>query len=465
MRNIARVVIVVVGLQFSLASSLWAFAVGDITVHSRRGEPFAAEVRLLLGSHERDREVEVTLGNQEDYRAEGLKRAAVIDTLKAVVPSDVRDVIRLSSTMPMQESAFDLVLLVRVGQLTIVKHYAVTLPAPAPASAQVFTPLPTIAPVAPVTQVAKAMPVAQTPKATLKPTRAPRRTERYGPVEKGETLYSITKTLHVPNDKIWHGVIALWRANRGQFVGGNVHGLQVGTFLEVPSDLAESIAVLRLTEAQEIMANQWEEWQTLQRLGPGKQRVIAARDTETNATPSGKRETSTTAPVKREAAAPPAEKTAEKPTAPQAVVLPVGKQGNMVSMTELQTVLQGLEERLMRRLTPTAQAKEVKSPTAFVSTTELQASIQNLEERLTQRMQHMLTPTPASEPVRVGPRPPQPAPPASQPAPAAEAAQPASLLMVPYLLVLTNVLLLLLVGALVWLWLRRRDRAERMQRV
>jgi hypothetical protein len=309
------------------------------------------------------------------------------------------------------------------------------------------------------------MPVAQTPKATLKPTRTPRRTERYGPVEKGETLYSITKTLHVPNDKIWHGVIALWRANRGQFVGGNLHGLQIGTFLEVPSDLAESIAVLRLTEAQEIVANQWEEWQTLQRLGPGKQRVIAARDTETTATPSGKRETSTTAPVKREAAAPPAEKAAEKPTAPQSVVLPVGKQGNMVSMAELQTVLQGLEDRLMRRLTPTAQAKEAKSPTAFVSTTELQASIQNLEERLTQRMQQMLTPTPASEPVRVGPRPPQPAPPASQPAPAAEAAQPVSLLMVPFLLVLTNVLLLLLVGALVWLWLRRRDRAERMQRV
>ena len=90
----------------------------------------------------------------------------------------------------------------------------------------------------------------------------------------------------------------------------------------------------------------------------------------------------------------------------QAVMLPVGKHGNTVSMAELQTVLQGLEERLMRRLTPTTQAQDANMPTALVSTSELQASIQNLEERLTQRMQQMFAQTP--EPVRVGQRPLQP---------------------------------------------------------
>ena len=132
-------------------------------------------------------------------------------------------------------------------------------------------------------------------------------------------------------------------------------------------------------------------------------------------------------------------------------------------MAELQTVLQGLEERLMRRLTPTTQAQDANMPTALVSTSELQASIQNLEERLTQRMQQMFAQTP--EPVRVGQRPLQQAPAAAQSTLAVEAAQPASLVMVPYLLMLTNALLLVLVGALVWRWLRRRDRLERMQRV
>jgi hypothetical protein len=135
----------------------------------------------------------------------------------------------------------------------------------------------------------------------------------------------------------------------------------------------------------------------------------------------------------------------------------------MVSMAELQTVLQGLEERLMRRLTPAGQTEtqEAKLPTALVNTAELQASIQSLEERLTQRMQQMLSQAP--EPVRIGQRPLQQSP-ASTPAPVA-AAQPVSLLPVSYLLVLTNALLLLLAGALLWLWLRRRERVERMQRV
>src|SRR5262249_41453774 len=163
--------------------------------------------------------------------------AAVIDTLKAVMAPGTRDMIRLSSTVPIQESAFDLVLLVRAGQVTIVKRYDVTLPPPAPAAAQAMTPLPTTVQMASLTQP---------PKAMTKPTRPPRRTDRYGPVKGGETLYGIAKALHISNDKLWQAVVVLWRANKGQFFAGNIHGLPVGAFLEVPSDLAESIAALRI---------------------------------------------------------------------------------------------------------------------------------------------------------------------------------------------------------------------------
>src|SRR5438445_569803 len=308
MRNVTRLVMVVVGLQLSLASHLWAFAVGDLTVHSHRGEPFVAEVRLLLGLRERDKDVEVTLGNQEVYRAEGFRRAAIIDTLKAVTAPGAHDMIRLSSSVPMQESAFDLVLLVRIEQVTIVKHYDVTLPPPAPASAHIVAPLPAIAQVVPLTRA---------PKAIAKPTRPPRRAERYGPVERGEILYSIAKALHVPNEKIWQAIVALWRSNIGQFFAGNLNGLQAGTLLEVTSDLADSMAAMRTAEAQEIVANQWEEWHTPQRMGTGKPRGIIAHDTEASAPPPGKRATAATASGKRAAATPPVEKTVEKPTASQ----------------------------------------------------------------------------------------------------------------------------------------------------
>jgi pilus assembly protein FimV len=447
---------VMLGLQLSLASSLWAFAVGDITVHSRLGEPFAADVRLLLEARERHKEIEIRLGDQDAYRSEGLQRLAVIDTLQASLPSGARDVIRLSSTVPLQAAAFDLVLLVRAGQITIVKHYHVVLPAPVPFPASSVTSLPTVAPVAPV---------GPAPRAVTKARRFPAQTGRYGPVERGETLYSVAKTLRVPHDKLWQGVVALWQVNKGQFQAGNLHGLPVGAFLEVPPDLMEQMAARPLSEAQEIIAEQWEEWRLLQRSGPSKQRVIAAaRDTDAPAAGSGKRDPAATTATRREAIPPPAEKIAEKPGSGPPMVLPVMKAGHMVSMAELHTVLQGLEDRLMRRLTPTTQVQpqEAKLPTAFVSASELQASIQNLEERLTQRMQQMLSP--GSAPVQAGHRPLLPVLASAQPSPVVEAAQPASFLLMPYLLVLTNALLLLLVGVLIWFWLRQRDRQERAQR-
>jgi hypothetical protein len=269
----------------------------------------------------------------------------------------------------------------------------------------------------------------------------------------------------VPNDKLWHAVVALWRANKGQFQGGNLHGLPVGTFLEIPPALAENMAAIRFSEAQEIVAEQWEEWRMLQRSGLNKQPVIVtAHAADTPVTESATPDLTTTAAVLPEAIIP-AEKTAEKLVPGQAVVLPAEKGGNLVSVAELQTVMQGLEERLMRRLTPIGQTEiqEAKLPTALVSISELQASIQSLEERLTQRMQQLLLQT--SEPVRVGQRLPQQVLASAQPPLVMETSQPVSLLMVPYLLVVTNALLLLLTGVLIWLWLRRRDRVERMQRI
>ncbi len=456
MGNILRIMLVILGLQLFLSSSVQALAVGDITVHSRQGEPFAAEIRLHLEPRERESGVEVALGNQDAYRAEGLKRPALIDVLTVLV-TEAHDTIRISSQAAIQETSIPLLLSIRVRQVTIIKHYRVTLPASTPAMVQALPSLPTIA------QVTRA---ARPPKAAAK---VARRTQtqagRYGPIERGDTLYNVARSLALPSDKVWQAVVVLWRTNKNQFAAGNLHGLNVGTYLDIPPDLAESVATLRLAEVQEIVAGQWEEWQALQRLGTGKQRIMAAaaRDPEAAIAAYGKRAPSD----KQDMTPPPIEKSSDKPTS-QAVVLPVGKPGNMVSMTELQNVLQGLEERLMRRLTPTSsqEFKAVAPPaTAFVSASELQASIQNLEDRLTQRMQQMLLHTQTPEPMLVGQRASQHVLQLTQTPPALEASQSTAMTFVPYLLVLTNILLLVLVGALLWLWLRRRDRVARMQRV
>jgi Tfp pilus assembly protein FimV len=444
-------VMVMLSLHLALAGSVWAFAVGDIAVQSRRGEPFAAQIRLLLNARERDKEVVVTFGTSEDYRTEGFKRPAFSDVLRAVV-SNTRDSIRVTSTVALLEPTFHLVLSVRAGQLTIVKHYQVTLPPPAPATVQT--------PPAPAA-VAQAASIVPTPKPTIKPPRIAHRSRRYGPVERGETLYSVVRSLRIPSDRIWQAAVVLWQTNKSHFHGGNLHGLPVGTILDIPTDFAEQIAAIRLGEAEELVATQWEEWHLAQRAGLGKPRVVtAAREAE----PA--EEAPAHSPAAPQVAEPaPAEKKPEATLPKQAMVLPMGQPGSMVSVADLQTALQGLEDRLMQRMTPTThgQPQELKAPTALVNALDLQTSIQSLEERLTQRMQHLITQT--TEPVQIGPRVAQ-APAAVGPASAvAEHTQSMLLVLLPYVIVLTNVLLLCLGGGLVWLWLRRRDRAERMQRI
>ena len=92
--------VVVIGLSIALPSHLQAFSVGEIEVRSSRGMPLVAEIPLILEAQERSKGIMVTLGDPGEYRAEGLTRSEVIDTLKAHVTSGARDVISISSSTP-----------------------------------------------------------------------------------------------------------------------------------------------------------------------------------------------------------------------------------------------------------------------------------------------------------------------------------------------------------------------------
>lgn len=469
MRPMTRLVIIFLGLHLACSTHVSAFALGEVSVQSRRGEPLVAHIRLVLDAREREKEVVVTLGSQADYQAEGLTRPPFIDVLRVAIAS-THDHIRLTSAVAIQEPAFELVLSVRAGQVTIVKHYRVTVPAAAPVApptASVATRPPTVFPtptqMAPVAMAAPkpaAKPARTAPKRPERPAPAERggRPEHYGPVERGETLYSVVRKLRVPSDKLWQAAVVVWHANKGQFHAGNLHGLPVGTILDIPANLGEQLTTVRSQEAQEIVAQQWDAWQTAQRPGLGKTRLaVAARATD--AAVPGQARPGTT--PKRDAT-PPAEKPAEPTLPTQAVVLSAGQPGNMVSAAELHTALQGLEERLLRRIYPTAppsQPQEVKAPTALVSAMDLQTSIQHLEERLTQRLHSLVLPAP--DPLQVGPRTAYATPAVSPGASGVESTQSMLLILLPYVLVLSNVFLLLLGGGLVWLWLRRRERSER----
>ena len=444
--------------------------------------PLVAEIPLILEAQERSKGIMVTLGDTGEYHAEGLTRSRVIDTLKAHITSGARDVISISSSTPVQEAAFDLLLLVHAGHITLVKTYHIVLPLPPSPPAPQMSKASPEAP-QPRPERVTASPPSVQPKET--PSKSPafawvqRLPERYGPIERGATLYGVIEELGVPKDLLWQAIVLVWQANKHEFLSGNLHGLRKGMWLTIPPGFADSLATLGRAEAQRIVAAEWENWQALRQAASGQQDVTKTRE-ELAALPTEVASVSEQTPPPSEQAAPASERppttkekliTAtevlstpsdnasaagvsmpsfpkEKVTSSAAVVLPAKSPLRMVEVTELRSALQGLEELLTRRL---PQGEPGKEMTTFVSVTELQTALQGLEERLTQRLQDSLAQATVRQ--RRGPFIDQVSLPVEK-ASVLEAWVSSNTMV--YVLAVESALLLLLAIGILWRWYRSR---------
>ena len=267
--------LIVTVASIGLAGDLFAFSVGKIDVQSAANEPFRAEVPFVLEPHERDREFEVLLGSQQDYRHEELERPPILEHMHIILSPDKQDTVRIFSNVPITEETFDLLILLRSGKLTIVRNYHVELPEPGAAAAQqvaVVEPAIRLAATDPASSpqsAAPAPPPASTPESVNPSPSLPVEArldlpDLYGPIRRGETMYIIVGKLNVPRDQRWQAVVSLWRLNHGAFLRGNLHGLLVGAHLEIPEDFATRLNVMKREAAQRIIANQWQAWQRRQ---------------------------------------------------------------------------------------------------------------------------------------------------------------------------------------------------------
>ncbi|MFQ5450995.1 MAG: SPOR domain-containing protein [Nitrospinaceae bacterium] len=86
----------------------------------------------------------------------------------------------------------------------------------------------------------------------------------YGPLKRGENLFSVTRKLNIPEADATRVVVALWMTNPDNFLYGNMNGLLAGARLNLES-LEERLAQLDSRTAKEILLNQWQEWKIIQK--------------------------------------------------------------------------------------------------------------------------------------------------------------------------------------------------------
>jgi len=85
----------------------------------------------------------------------------------------------------------------------------------------------------------------------------------YGPLAKGENLFSIAKKLNVGTSDSNRVAVALWMDNPGSFLYGNMNGIKEGSQLNLES-LEKRLEEVGPQRAKEILRSQWHDWKVIQ---------------------------------------------------------------------------------------------------------------------------------------------------------------------------------------------------------
>jgi pilus assembly protein FimV len=220
-----------------------AAGLGRLTVQSGLGEPLRAEVEITSLQPSEADSLTARLGSPEAFRAAGIEYSPTLVALRVVLDRrDGRPFLRLSSVRPIDDPFLDIIIELQWATGRLVREYtflldppqyrekpAAVAPSAAPSTPQVARPIPTPAPAAPE---ARALPV--------RPSGGAAGTYE---VKKGDTLGKIARENKPEGVTMQQMLVALYRANQGAFIRGNMNLVRAGRILQIPDgEIAAGIA-------------------------------------------------------------------------------------------------------------------------------------------------------------------------------------------------------------------------------
>lgn len=271
LQQLARLMLAVAVWGFS-AGIAQAVSLGKIEVTSGLGEPFYAEVPLMVDADENLSSVQVDIASGDDYRILEIYRDQALNAIQVSVTSDSRGTrVELSSRGPIDAPFFNLVLKVHYSRATQFKKFPIFLDLPKAARAPaVAKPLPMVKPVEGMAPAAAVAPTAEVPAVTaataqpagFQPFDGWARIGRYGPMVYGDTITTVADRLRTDDRFTRQQVmVALFEKNRQKFDQDNINLIKAGTYLDVPS--AAEVSRISPTEAHQVIAEHEKRWKEL----------------------------------------------------------------------------------------------------------------------------------------------------------------------------------------------------------
>ena len=262
----------------SLASAdSWALGLGRLAVQSSLGETLRAEIDVTSLTPEEAGNLKVRIAPPESYRSLGVEYNSVLPTTQATLlkRADGRPFLRLTSDRVVQEPFVDVILELSWSTGRLVREYTLLFdppvaqapaapPAPAVATAPVFSAPAAAAPVAPRPQRPAPAPtptpapaadrVAKAPPPPAPTAAAAGATDDTYLVRPGDTLTRIASRTRQGTVSLDQTLVSLYRGNPQAFIGENMNRLKAGALLKIPS--AEAAATVDAAEARQLIQAQ-----------------------------------------------------------------------------------------------------------------------------------------------------------------------------------------------------------------
>jgi pilus assembly protein FimV len=299
---------VVTALLFSNAH---AAGLGKLTVLSSLGQPLRAEIELTSVARNEAGALTAKLASADTFRQASIDYSPALTALRfAIEQRGERQIIRVTSTQPLNEPFVDMLLELSGPNGRLVREYTFLLDPADLRSTQAAQIAPT--PVAiPDTTVSRAPQNARSsqsvtqseaasrrspsvepaPRATRSETPRPVETTREAAadykVRNGDTLAQIAGQVKQGGVSLDQMLVALYQANPDAFAGQNMNRLKAGQILSVPS--AETARGISNTEARNIVVAQAADFQNYRSKLAGQVAASAAqKSTESRQSAGGK---------------------------------------------------------------------------------------------------------------------------------------------------------------------------------
>lgn len=233
----------------------WALGLGDISVLSKPGEPFRAQIPLRSVNPDQMADLQVHLASPSAFEIVGIPRTASLDALNLRIKPGPTPMVLVSSSRPLQEGTLRFLLELEWGGGKLVKEYVAAVDAPeshrpavvslpaAPAPVFVPQPAPAAAPRGNRPAVVPATPA-----------QSWARVPTYGPITAKDNLYRIAARMRGDSSlSISQVMAALYQSNPDAFNAGNPDSLKPGAVLTAPP--RSVVAAISEAEAGRILSN------------------------------------------------------------------------------------------------------------------------------------------------------------------------------------------------------------------